>query len=85
MNTEETVKSDIRAIITSILDGNPVIDNNERLVNQGVHSLLIMNVLVTVEEHFSIVFEDEEMDISNFDNVNMITSKVMQKLSQHQC
>jgi len=81
MRTDEAIKQDIVSIISGVLDGNPIIDANRDLPSQGLHSILVITVIVKLEEHFSITFEDEEMDIGNFSTVDRLCEAVIGKLS----
>ena len=81
MRTAEAIKQEILSIISGALDGNPVIDANRDLPSQGLHSILVITVIVKLEEHFSITFEDDEMDIGNFATVGHLCEAVIGKLS----
>jgi len=80
MRTEESISNEICSIISDLLKGS-IIDPKRDLAEQGIHSLLAMNVLVAVEDHFFICFDDEDLTMSNFTTVERICQMVIDKLA----
>ena len=56
------------------------VKENTNLINLSLDSLSFINILVTIEEVFSITFNDEELNIANFKNVSDLVNLVKRKV-----
>ena len=64
------------------LDVEPASVGTEQSLTEGygVDSVRLFDMVVGLEEDFSISFEDEELTIENFDTVAAIAARVREKL-----
>ena len=75
-------------IIINIIKDNLVlkeeVKDDTNLSNLSLDSLSFITALVTIEEVFSITFNDEELNINNFKTVDDITCLVKRKVSENE-
>lgn len=75
-------------IIINIIDDNLAlkeeVKENTNLSNLSLDSLSFINALVTIEEVFSITFNDEELNIDNFKNVSDLVNLVKRKVLENE-
>ena len=73
----------MKEIIINIINDNLAlkeeVKENTNLSNLSLDSLSFINALVTIEEVFSITFNDEELNIDNFKNVSDLVNLVKGK------
>ncbi len=56
---------------------------DEALFSEGkIHSGFFMYLIIKIEEHYGITFEDEELKIENFDTIRLIESMIKRKTSK---
>ena len=60
------------------------VKENTNLNNLSLDSLSFINTLVTIEEVFSITFNDEELNIDNFKNVSDLVNLVKRKVLENE-
>ncbi|MCQ1531097.1 acyl carrier protein [Lutispora saccharofermentans] len=72
---------EVRPIICDIINSNTVIgdriynlDENENLLDQGIDSLQMMRVIVTLEQALKFEFRDEDLLMINFSNISSMES-----------
>ncbi|MEV0622106.1 acyl carrier protein [Nonomuraea sp. NPDC050404] len=78
-----TLMDDVKAKIIDFLRGylaDHAIDDDENIFATGyVNSLFVMQLVLMVEKEFSVVVEDEDLDIHNFRTVNAMAAFVLRK------
>ena len=78
----------MKEIIVNIIKDNLAIKEevkeNTNLINLSLDSLSFINTLVTIEEVFSITFNDEELNINNFKNVSDLVNLVKRKVLENE-
>ena len=78
----------MKEIIVNIIKDNLAIKEevkeNTNLINLSLDSLSFINTLVTIEEVFSITFNDEELNINNFKNVSELVNLVQRKVLENE-
>ena len=78
----------MKEIIINIIKDNLAlkeeIKENTNLSNLSLDSLSFINTLVTIEEVFSITFNDEELNIDNFKNVSDLVNLVKRKVLENE-
>ncbi len=57
-------------------------ETTSRTAVHGVDSVRLFDMAVGLEEDFDISFEDEELQVENFDTVAAIAERIQSKLSQ---
>lgn len=60
------------------------VKESTNLINLSLDSLSFINTLVTLEEVFSITFNDEELNINNFKNVSELVNLVKRKVLENE-
>ena len=77
----------MKEIIINIINDNLAlkeeVKENTNLSNLSLDSLSFVNALVTIEEVFSITFNDEELNINNFKNVSDLVNLVKRKVLEN--
>ncbi len=84
MNRKEEIVLFVRNKIAGMVDNEQVdypFNNDDSIKDQGMDSIKIVNLIVYIEQHFNIMFEDEEMLIDNFSTVDRITASILGKMS----
>lgn len=78
----------MKEIIINIINDNLAlkeeVKENTNLSNLSLDSLSFINALVTIEEVFSITFNDEELNIDNFKNVSDLVNLVKRKVLENE-
>lgn len=78
----------MKEIIINIINDNLAlkeeVKENTNLSNISLDSLSFINALVTIEEVFSITFNDEELNIDNFKNVSDLVNLVKKKVLENE-
>ena len=78
----------MKEIIVNIIKDNLAlkeeVKENTNLSNLSLDSLSFINTLVTIEEVFSITFNDEELNINNFKNVSELVNLVQRKVLENE-
>ena len=78
----------MKEIIINIINDNIAlkeeVKENTNLSNLSLDSLSFINALVTIEEVFSITFNDEELNIDNFKNVSDLVNLVKRKVLENE-
>ena len=70
INDSNTLKKDIE------------LDENTSLGKEyGINSLDIIELIVSIEEHFNIEFNDTDLSLTNFDSISSIANIVFERLS----
>lgn len=50
------------------------------LSQYGIDSVALVKIIVQIEQHFDIFFEDDEMVSENFDNIQVIADRIVEKV-----
>lgn len=78
----------MKEIIINIINDNLAlkeeVKENTNLSNLSLDSLSFINALITIEEVFSITFNDEELNIDNFKNVSDLVNLVKRKVLENE-
>ena len=78
----------MKEIIINIINDNLAlkeeVKENTNLSKLSLDSLSFINALVTIEEVFSITFNDEELNIDNFKNVSDLVNLVKRKVLENE-
>ncbi len=56
------------------------IDNNASLLSIGVNSLNVIKIIILLEAKFDISFEDEDIAMKNWKDINSIISVIKRRL-----
>lgn len=72
---DSIITSSIISIVSDILDLNDIDTKLE------LDSITAINLVVRLEEHFDIIFLDEELLIDNFSSIKLIEELVINKIS----
>ncbi len=83
MQTVE-IEQDIRGfLVETFLFGNAEkLQNDEPLLGKVIDSHGVVELVVFLQDHFSITVEDEEVVSENLDSVNRVAAFVARKLSR---
>jgi acyl carrier protein len=86
MNYKE-IELEIKNIIIEVLKLD--ISQNDIAVNDpfftgtlGLDSINIINLVVTLEEKYDIIIDDDDLRIELFDNINTITQYIVNKIEE---
>ena len=79
MDIEQTIRKFIEENLI-VLEEDVTFSNSDNIFELGyVNSLFAMKMLNFIETEYSIVIENDDMDISNFSSVNNIISLIEKK------
>ena len=73
------IKKKVRAFIEKYVDGKKIGDE-DNIFDGFVNSLFAMQLVTFIENEFDIVVENEDLDLSNFKDINSITAFINSKL-----
>lgn len=59
------------------------VDGNDPLNDLGMDSLNCVDIVLSIEEEFDVIFNDEELLLENLNTINKLAETVEQKLGQH--
>jgi acyl carrier protein len=80
----DELKPRIRRILVERLflqvDPDQLKDDTSLTATYGVDSVRLFDMAVGLEEDFDVSFEDEELQVENFDTVNAIAARLHEKL-----
>ena len=62
------------------LDESYELEDDCDLVALGLDSMKSVNLIVDIEEHFNIMFDDEELLLDNFKTISNIVNRISSKL-----
>lgn len=69
--------------VKQILPDDIDIDVNNNLVDTyGINSIGFIEIMVSLEEEFGFEFDDIELDIFNFENINTISGIVLKHINK---
>jgi methoxymalonate biosynthesis acyl carrier protein len=77
----DDIKPKITAFLKGYLADHEIPDDEDIFATGYVNSLFVMQLVLMVEKEFSVVVEDEDLEIGNFRTVNAIASLVLRKQS----
>lgn len=82
MGQHSTISSQIECMVKSALELDPqfALASTEDLSTYGFDSLRSVELIVDLEEHFDIEFDDEELLFNNFSTIDKIVEMVSNKL-----
>ena len=73
-------KKDIQAVVLSIIqdkiDVKRYISNDAILLDEGINSLIIIEIVVKIEERFNFEFEDEKLSYETLRTISSIAEYV---------
>jgi acyl carrier protein len=52
----------------------------ERLSEVGIDSVMFVNLIIQIEQHFDMFFEDNELMADQFQNIEQFTTRILKKL-----
>ncbi|MFF2482997.1 acyl carrier protein [Paenibacillus sp. NPDC058071] len=78
MSIEQTIKEKIKEILAL---PTTELDNHLELGALGLDSMKSIQLIVQLEERFSLAFDDEELLFENFSTIEKITQKINERLS----
>ncbi|KAF0815846.1 MULTISPECIES: phosphopantetheine-binding protein [Cytobacillus] len=80
MNTsKENLYSAIKEILNETLGSDKEIGIEEDLISVGLDSLNTVSLILDLEEHFDIGFDDNELLTENFSSIEKIATKIIEK------
>jgi methoxymalonate biosynthesis acyl carrier protein len=75
----ETIKAQIRAFVAKFIHNTDLQDDDDIFALGFVNSLFSMQLVMFVEQAFSITVEDEDLNIDNFRSINAMTGLITSK------
>ncbi len=81
-----SIQEKIGEIIGSVLeigaDRMASVAGSDALNDLGMDSLNCVDIVLSIEEEFDVIFNDEELLLENLNTINKLTETVEQKLGQ---
>ncbi len=78
-NIEEIVK---KILIDSLNEFEiEQIDFEQNFIEQGVNSIAFIRVVIAIEKEFGFEFEDKDLNIENFQNLNKLVNYIADRLN----
>lgn len=81
--SNDVVIADLKRMIAEIVEKPELeylLDMEQSIMDVGVDSLRIIQLIVLVEGRYNIAFEDEELVLENFSDLQSMVDKVFLKL-----
>jgi len=79
MKTDE-IKADIKKFLSKYIKKTELEDDMELFTSRLINSLFAMQLVLYLEKQYQIKVENEDLDIKNFNTINLITAFVERKL-----
>jgi acyl carrier protein len=83
MNAQEIIVEIIANVLRIDLENIKKLAGEDPLNAIGMDSLNCMDIVVNIEEHFEISFDDEELLLENLNSINKLSAIVAHKVGQH--
>ncbi|WP_052350824.1 acyl carrier protein [Paenibacillus gorillae] len=80
-----TIDSEISCILKEVLKYEQPITLEQDLYQYGLDSIKIIALIVQLEEHFNITFDDNELLFENFSNKIDIIARIKEKVGINYC
>lgn len=75
------MKERIREFVSRYFRGHELMDDEDMFATGYVNSMFAMQLVQFVEATFSIVVEDQDLDLDNFRSINAVAALVARKTS----
>jgi acyl carrier protein len=79
MKTDE-IKEEIRAFLSKYIKKTDLEDDMKLFTSRLINSLFAMQLVLYLEKQYKIKVENEDLDIKNFNTINLITEFVERKI-----
>jgi len=79
MKTDE-IKADIKKFLSKYIKKTELEDDMELFTSRLINSLFAMQLVLYLEKQYQIKVENEDLDIKNFNTINLITAFVERKI-----
>ena len=73
------IRAEIKRMLLELLNKEDL-DEKQELLSVGLDSLNVIKLIVTLEETFSIRFEDEDLQLKYFHSIDTLSNFVTSKL-----
>ena len=73
------IRAEIKRMLLELLNKEDL-DEKQELLSVGLDSLNVINLIVMLEETFSIRFEDEDLQLKYFHSIDTLSNFVTSKL-----
>jgi acyl carrier protein len=83
MNTED-IANNLKSNIVNLLNRPEIADeisDQTELFNMGMDSVILVSLVVQIEQEFEIFFEDEELVAENFQTIELIVERIIEKMN----
>lgn len=81
--TKDKIIEFIKEQISGLLEKPELKDTlsiHDDLFEVGLDSVMIVNLVVQIEQGIDVFFEDDELMVENFNNIEVIANQIMEKL-----
>ncbi len=81
---DNQILSEIKNVIVHSIGGDFSIDSLDgdfQLVGNILDSMAVTTLIISLEEHFGFMFDDEDLDAESFETINSLSKLVEKKLS----
>lgn len=80
-------KEEINQFLTELVEehvgeAEKQISATTELSQYGIDSVALVKIIVHIEQHFDIFFEDDEMVGENFENIQVIAERIVEKIQE---
>jgi len=79
MKTDE-IKEEIKKFLSKYIKKTDLEDDMELFTSRLINSLFAMQLVLYLEKQYKIKVENEDLDIKNFNTINLITAFVERKI-----
>lgn len=73
-------KNEVQEFLQEKMGINGVADCDKKLEYYGLNSIDFIRLVVEIEEKYSIVFDDENLDFVNYDSLSQLIEYVVSKI-----
>ncbi|CAM3612028.1 acyl carrier protein [Marinicrinis lubricantis] len=83
MQTEQHIQNFLKDRICELLERPELSDDlmlDTQLSEVGMDSVMLVNLMVHIEQHYQIFYEDDELLEENFATIQVISDKIQEKL-----
>lgn len=84
MEEGESMQEQIKKMIDGLLEGYTINHNDEDLITLGLDSLKFVELILQIEEKYSIIIPDDKLNILEMNTLMKITNMAVELISEQQ-
>lgn len=76
----ENIKEEVKKFMGKVFKNKEIADDEDIFAKGFVNSLFAMQLVMFIEKEFSIIIENDDLDLKNFSSINAIAELIKSKM-----